>query len=166
LGAALTRRKLAAGDLGQLLSLEFQTQDEPWSFEHFLAELDRPFEAPLGLFAGKDLAAFLFAWLLPPEAHLLRLAVVPDRQGQGLAAVLLASLVQLTQAAGGDRILLEVAEGNVRAIQLYRAAGFLVDGRAKKYYAKADALRMSLALADWPGLTGEPARLFKSLILK
>ncbi|MDR2142655.1 MAG: GNAT family N-acetyltransferase [Deltaproteobacteria bacterium] len=158
--AGLTRRALRATDLPGVLELETLTQSEPWGLREFQGELSRPFAAPWGFFATESLVAYFWAWLLPPETHLLRLSVTPAWRGRGLGARLLADLVELTRASQGDLILLEVAAQNERAIHLYRQAGFQIDGRARKYYASGDALRMSLRLRDWPGLAQASPGLF------
>ena len=42
----------------------------------------------------------------------------------------------------GDTILLEVAENNIKAINLYKKYGFEIISRRKKYYKEFDALIM------------------------
>jgi ribosomal protein S18 acetylase RimI-like enzyme len=143
-------RKLTADDLPGLVILEKSTEKEPWTVDNFLGEFERPFFLPLGLFINNELAAFLFAWLLPPETHLLKLTVSPRFQGFGLGAGLISILVDLTRRSRGEKILLEVLQTNQKAVTLYRKAGFTIDGRAKNYYLAGDALFMSLMIDDFP----------------
>jgi ribosomal-protein-alanine N-acetyltransferase len=145
------RRTLGVTDLPQVLTLD-RRSISPWTLNNFLGELNRPFTTPVGVFLADVLVGHLWAWLLPPETHLLKIAVAEAFEGQGLAAGLLSNLVELTRAVQGDRILLEVAADNQRAIRLYRLAGFQFDGRSRNYYGQADAWLMSLKIADWPGL--------------
>ncbi|MDR1394722.1 MAG: GNAT family N-acetyltransferase [Deltaproteobacteria bacterium] len=141
--------RLTPEDLPLILELERLTSPDPWSLESFLGEMERSFTVPLGIMAAGSLAGFLLAWLLPPETHLLKLAVSPPWEGRGLGTRLLSFLIELTRQAGGSRILLEVRHTNQRALRLYRRAGFAIDGRAIGYYGQGiDALRMSLDLRD------------------
>jgi ribosomal-protein-alanine N-acetyltransferase len=122
---------------------------QPWTWDNYLGELERPFTVAQGLFAANQLVGSVWAWLLPPEAHLLRINVAENYEGQGLGTILLATLAKIARAKDCAKILLEVSVTNQRALSLYRRAGFLIDGRAKNYYSgQEDAWRMSLELAD------------------
>lgn len=88
----------------------------------------------------------------PEDWDLLDLAVAPPCQRQGLARLLLDRVVRSARAAGARRLLLEVREGNLRALAVYRAARFEAIARRTGYYAAAadpgreDAIVMALAL--------------------
>lgn len=58
------------------------------------------------------------------SAHLAQLAVHPDAAGAGLGSQLLAAVAAAAAAAGYRHLSLLVSDDNVRARQLYEAAGF------------------------------------------
>jgi ribosomal protein S18 acetylase RimI-like enzyme len=68
----------------------------------------------------------------PPAdaAYLARLAVDPRYEGQGLARWMLGEAVRATRREGLPRVVLDVADDSVRAIELYRKFGFVEYGRS------------------------------------
>lgn len=83
------------------------------------------------------------------EAELLRIAVHPSRQGQGIGRKLLAEGCRRLRWQGVRRLFLEVARDNRPAITLYRDAGFRETGVRKSYYEASgtDAVLMCRDLA-------------------
>lgn len=77
--------------------------------------------------------------LLAGEAHVMGLAVVPARQGEGHGAALLDALLVVAARAGCDAVTLEVRPSNEVARRLYRAAGFEEAGRRPGYYPDGEA---------------------------
>ncbi len=71
------------------------------------------------------------------EAELLLLAVTPEHRRAGIGAKLLGQFLDRVIDQGATRIHLEVREGNP-AIKMYRAAGFAIAGRRRKYYRGSD----------------------------
>lgn len=71
--------------------------------------------------------------------RLSSLAVAPDAAGGGLGRRLLAAAEAAAQAAGCDRIRLEVRADNARAARLYEAAGYRADARMEDYYEDGEA---------------------------
>src|SRR5690349_6164297 len=74
-------------------------------------------------------------------AELTRIAVGPESRRRGLGRALLVEAVELARFEGADRMLLEVAETNEAALNLYRSAGFREISRRRGYYRRGvDAL--------------------------
>ncbi|NKX53665.1 ribosomal protein S18-alanine N-acetyltransferase [Arthrobacter mobilis] len=91
---------------------------------------------------------------IPPIADVQTIAVVPEREGQGIGTALLTTLLDEARAFGARDVLLEVRADNPRAQRLYRWFGFeQIHVRPRYYRDGADALIMQLALANW---TGDP----------
>ena len=114
------------------------------------AELDRPW-AHLWV-ARRDLKqpplAYLLAWHVADELHVLSVATLPAEQGRGMGRALLAHALTFAKERQVRLVLLEVRESNLRAIELYRSFGFRVTGTRPRYYADnfEDAVEMTLLL--------------------
>jgi ribosomal-protein-alanine N-acetyltransferase len=87
-------------------------------------------------------------------AELQRIAVAPGRRRQGIAAALLARVVEAARRTEADRLLLEVREDNRGALSFYADQGFVEIDRRPRYYADgAPAVVMRLALGRGCGGT-------------
>jgi ribosomal-protein-alanine N-acetyltransferase len=113
----------------------------PWSYL-FLARLEgdpRP-------------RAFLLAWLVSDELHVLTVATLPDFRRRGLGRALLRHAIDFARARGARTVLLEVRRSNDAALELYAAFGFAIARIRPHYYAdnQEDAIEMTLTLAPSP----------------
>jgi [ribosomal protein S18]-alanine N-acetyltransferase len=123
--------------------------------ERFREELARPWSHAWVVRdpEGPRVLAYLLAWHVEDEVHVLNLATHPDRRRRGLARMLVSALLDFARSKGASRVFLEVRRSNVAAMRLYRAAGFYVLGIRRRYYSDGeDAVEMALSLD--PG-TGE-----------
>lgn len=71
-------------------------------------------------------------------ADIMTVAVLPQVQGAGLGAVLLAELERRAAASGAAYLMLEVREDNEPAKNLYERAGFSTVRVRRKYYQPGD----------------------------
>jgi ribosomal-protein-alanine N-acetyltransferase len=118
------------------------------------AELARPFallwvarphaeEAPV---------AFLLAWAVADELHLIHIATHPGARRRGAARALMNALVERAAAHKSRLVLLEVRRSNRLAIRLYRSLGFSAMGVRRTYYTNGeDAVEMMLTLDPMTG---------------
>jgi ribosomal-protein-alanine N-acetyltransferase len=92
--------------------------------------------------------AFLLAWLVVDELHILSVATLPAFRRRGMARALLERAIQFSREREVRTILLEVRRSNAAAIQLYRSFGFSAVSLRPRYYADnfEDAVEMSLVL--------------------
>ena len=67
-------------------------------------------------------------------AELQRIAVAEEHRRHGVAARLLASVVDVTRRTTADRLLLEVREDNAGALAFYAGQGFVEIDRRPRYY--------------------------------
>jgi ribosomal-protein-alanine N-acetyltransferase len=127
------------------------------------AELERPWSQ---VWVAREATspeprAFLLAWLVVDELHLLSVATLPDHRRKGMARALLERAIDFARRERVRTILLEVRRSNSAAIRLYRAFGFSAAALRARYYADnfEDAVEMSLTLDPSTGtiLTGEDA---------
>ena len=140
--------RLSEADLAGVLALERASYTQPWTEENFRGEFHRRITLPLGLKRGGEVAAHCFFWLLPPEIHLLNVAVAEGYRRQGLARRLITAMITIGRRAGVETIFLEARPTNTAAVTLYDSFGFTVAGRRPAYYEDGeDALLMTLELA-------------------
>ncbi len=86
-------------------------------------------------------AGFVMSRLAADEAEILTICVEKARRGRGLSRLLLAAHREGLVRRGVLRLFLEVEDGNLPALALYRKAGFAEVGRRKDYYARPDGSR-------------------------
>ncbi len=106
------------------------------------SSVDQSAGAPAGLLIARKAA---------DEAELLTFGVVPDCRRMGLGRTLLRVAMDALRTSGAKRLFLEVEEGNLAALQLYRSLGAIPVGRRPGYYRHGvDATIFSLALSSSP----------------
>lgn len=101
--------------------------------------------------AGDVPAGFALYRLVAGEAELITLATMPDFQGRGVARALLHEMRCGLEAAGAEKLFLEVRADNLRAVKLYSDLGFEKIGKRSNYYKTrsgnhVDALCLGLFL--------------------
>ena len=135
-------------DLEQVMLIENRSFLHPWKLEGFQSELEREPAVSLVLRDGLQVCGYLIFWRIPPEFHILNIAVRPDLRQLGLGRLLLEYLTELALKTGITDIFLEVRPSNVAAQALYKGIGFQFTGVRKNYYSreKEDAWLMTLKL--------------------
>ena len=141
--------RLSLDDLPEILAIEKASYPDPWSVDSFIGELKRPVTIALGLKEDDKLVGQCFFWLVPPEVHLLNLAILPEARGRGLAIKLLNTLVFFGKKMKAKIIFLEVRQSNESAKKLYEKFGFEMVGIRPNYYDNGEnALLMDLILDE------------------
>ena len=114
------------------------------------AELERPWSRMWVVRekGSPEPRAFLLAWLVVDELHVLSVATLPPFRRKGMARALLEHAIGFAREQKVRTILLEVRRSNAAAIRLYRAFGFSATALRPRYYADnlEDAVEMSLVL--------------------
>jgi [ribosomal protein S18]-alanine N-acetyltransferase len=77
------------------------------------------------------------------------MAVLPEARGQGGGRALLAAAQDHARAVNAHKISLEVWTDNARAIALYAAAGFEVEGLRREHYRRRDGSLRSTLIMAW-----------------
>jgi ribosomal-protein-alanine N-acetyltransferase len=92
--------------------------------------------------------AFLLAWSVADELHLLELACHPAQRRRGFARNLLSALLVHAREQHKHLILLEVRQSNLIALALYESFGFETTGVRRGYYSDTgeDAVEMRITL--------------------
>ncbi|CAN97422.1 Ribosomal-protein-alanine N-acetyltransferase [Sorangium cellulosum So ce56] len=103
--------------------------------------------------------AFLIAWHVADELHVLNVATCPAARRRGLATALMNRSLEYAQQQQVRLILLEVRRSNRAAIRLYRKLGFTAMGVRPRYYSDngEDAVEMVLTLDPATGAV-QPGR--------
>ncbi len=114
---------------------------DAWSPAAVAAELTGPRRRAVVAVQGRQVVGYAVTALAGDTVDLDRIAVVPRLRRTGLATAMLARLTSQAVEDGAERMLLEVAAGNVAAAGFYAAAGFADLGRRRRYYRDgSDAL--------------------------
>lgn len=138
--------EVVPGLASELATIHAQAFSVPWSAAQFQSLLDLA-----GVILIAQPGGFILVRTVADEAEILTLAVVPDRQRQGLGTHLVAAAGKAARDSGATILHLEVADTNTAALALYRRTGFVQSGCRRGYYTlangeRADAITMTLAL--------------------
>jgi ribosomal-protein-alanine N-acetyltransferase len=95
----------------------------------------------------RGVVAFLVAWHVADELHVLNVATRPDQRRRGFGRALMDHALAYARAHRARHVLLEVRRSNRAAIELYRSCGFFAMGVRPRYYSDdEDAVEMVLML--------------------
>ncbi|ARP99243.1 ribosomal protein S18-alanine N-acetyltransferase [Pseudorhodoplanes sinuspersici] len=120
-----------ASAIARLHAASFQRGWSEDEIEHML--LDRNVVAHRATI-GKNFAGFIISRMAADEAEILSIAVSSSYRGRNIARTILRHHLGRLAAFGVRTVFLEVDEGNVSALRLYRRAGFVEVGRRDGYY--------------------------------
>lgn len=145
-------RPMTVDDLLTIAALEARIHAAPWTEGNFRDALGAGYSMRVGVRYGR-IVAYGVLMLGPGEAQLLNLSVIPEARRAGLGRTLLARFLDDAWRLSAEQIFLEVRIGNVAAVSLYEAAGFVPVARRVGYYPptaqaapREDALVMRCAL--------------------
>jgi putative acetyltransferase len=77
------------------------------------------------------------------------MAILAQARGQGGGRALLVAIQEHARATDAHKISLEVWTDNARAIALYAAAGFEVEGLRRDHYRRRDGSLRSTLIMAW-----------------
>ena len=132
--------------LSDILKLERELFEEPYSEETLRRELELPFSLGLVAKLNGETAGYCLAWLIGETCELHRIGVKRELQGRGIGRALLKTLLEKAAGKGAREVILEVNEKNRKAVSLYKAFGFSKVSERKNYYGDDGALIMKLNL--------------------
>lgn len=109
-------------------------------------ELARPW-SKLWVARTAEPIAYVSAWHVVDELHILNVATRTSERRTGIARALLDHVLAWSRDAGVRLVLLEVRRSNAPAIALYASLGFATFGERRGYYDDGeDAVEMRLEL--------------------
>ena len=130
-------RPARASDVDALLAIEnavFETDRlSRKSFRHLIGSSSAAVSVAeaVGRVAGYSVVLFREG---SPTARLYSVAAAPGSSGQGIGRTLISAAERAAAKRGRRSLRLEVREDNLRAIAIYRQAGFEPIGREPDYY--------------------------------
>ncbi len=123
------------------------SKPERWSKQSWAAELEQVNRLVLISREADEIEAVACFSVLGDTAELLRIAVHPDRRQRGIARRLVGIGKEWAEAAGADRMLLEVRHDNDAALAMYQTTGFEPIAKRRDYYGpQRDAVVMECRL--------------------
>jgi len=132
-------------DLEQIVKIEKDTNEHPWSLNNFKSSLDAG-NSSIVLKKENIILGYAFFSIAATDSHLLNIAVSRNYQGKGYGRKILEKVILQSSVLGATVIFLEVRVSNHRAINFYEKFGFKRDAIRYEYYEgtpKEDALLMS-----------------------
>ena len=143
-------RAMQVDDLDQVVVLETEAYEFPWTFGIFRDCLRAGYGCWVLARTGGEIVGYGVLSVAAGEAHLLNVAVEPSEQKLGHGKRLVKRLIDLARWHRVERIFLEVRPSNPRAITLYHHLGFNEIGRRPNYYpakrGREDAIVMAIEL--------------------
>ena len=144
-------REMKVDDLPQVLQIQKALAFQDWNERQFCAEIAAGYalcvvyedaaqfntnEDPR--LRGDDILGYAIFHLMGPDSELLSIATSTAHQRSGIGTALLDAGLSRLDFAGGDRMFLEVREGNAKARRFYEKHGFEPYAERKKYYADGE----------------------------
>lgn len=132
--AEITLRSATEEDLEDLGTIEKECFLDPWSRRSLEESFsDKNTGCAVAERSGKVLGYILYGFVLD-ESEIYRIAVAKSGRRQGIGALLLKNLEEISKDHQIMRILLDVREKNEGARGFYASMGFSVDGVRKNFY--------------------------------
>lgn len=143
---------MTADDVPSVFALEkalFPTDAWPEGMFHEELRLGKTRQYLAAEDATGQIIAYAGLMAVAPIADVQTIAVVPEREGQGIGTQLLTMLVAEARERRMQDLMLEVRSDNPRAQALYKRFGFeQIHVRPRYYRDGADALVMRLQLTE------------------
>lgn len=140
-------RPMQEADLEQILAIERQAYQFPWSEGVFRDCLRMRYTCRVAVSGESEIDGYALMSEGAGEAHILNLCVAEDRRGAGLGRYLLGRLMNVARQKRVGAIYLEVRPTNDAAIALYKSAGFTEIGLRRGYYPAAGGREDAILLA-------------------
>lgn len=143
---------ISADKIDAIHAIESICQSAPWSKRSFENEITNPQSVFRVAIESGEVVGFAGLWMIVDEAHIINVAVKPEKRRLGIGKRLIEEILRLAKERGSVCATLEVRKSNVGAVELYKGFGFEEVAVRKGYYPdnKEDAIVM------WLYNMGEP----------
>lgn len=139
-----------------VMAIERKCFSAPWGLESLMRTISGSNALTLVALEEGEPVGYASALMLgpvgpgyvPPEAEILKMAVLPEMREKGIGRRLAEDLIDMLRTKGVEVLHLEVRESNRSARILYETCGFRHSGRRPLYYSSPseDAVLMTLKL--------------------
>ena len=127
-------REMKDSDLPQVLAIQKALAFQEWNERQFLAEIHASYALCVVYEQANSIAGYAIFHLMGPDSELLSIATDASVQRQGIGAELLQAGLGKIDISAGDKMFLEVREGNEKARRFYERHGFEAYGKRESYY--------------------------------
>ena len=135
-------REMKEDDLPQVLALQRSLAFQDWNEKQFAAEIKAGYALCVVYegsgTSGNEILGYAIFHLLGPDSELLSIAVNSARQRTGIGKMLLEAGLGKLDFTSGDKMFLEVREGNDKARRFYERNGFTEYSRRDRYYSDGE----------------------------
>ncbi|MDP4118198.1 MAG: ribosomal protein S18-alanine N-acetyltransferase [Bacillota bacterium] len=139
-------RDMLFADCEEVAMLEKECFSIPWSKTSLENEFNFGYASFLVAEEEEKIIGYVGIHNICGVGDITNIAVLPQFRRQKVAEKLLDELVGREKKDGAESITLEVREGNIPAIGLYKKFGFEKVGMRKDYYPDENAILMTLTL--------------------
>ena len=139
-------RRMTLDDLEQVMKVEHEVYEFPWSEQIFSDCIRVGYYCWIGL-QQQTVVGHAVISVVGDESHMLNLSIAGVHQGKGYGREFVDFLVNEARVNQAQTMLLEVRPSNVIAISCYNGAGFNEIGCRKDYYPAATGREDALLFA-------------------
>jgi len=130
--------------LEDIINIESQSFDKPWSSQSFLNEFLNEASSNWVYVKNNRVIGYLFGWRIDHDYHINNIAVDLLQRRKGVAKKMIDNIIFNLNI---KNIFLEVSNFNEEAIGLYQKLGFRKNGaRIKYYHDGSDAILYKLKI--------------------
>ena len=146
----LTFKQMTQADVDEVVQVEENSFNHPWSKQSFSEEAANPVAYYLLPLQADEIIGYVGVWFILDEAHITNVAVLPEYRKQGIGEKMMREILRIAKARGVVAMTLEVRPSNAPALALYHKLGFVSEGIRKQYYEDngEDAIIMWLRNID------------------
>lgn len=142
MGRKMTIRNMSAADIDKVVGLDNRAFSKPWNEQSFKDEICKDYAYYFVAQTDNKIIGYIGIWCIYETAELIRVAVLPEFQGQGIAGGLIQMATDCAKSNGCERMILEVRDTNIAARRLYERVGFKKISIRRGYYDGEDAIIM------------------------
>ena len=130
-------RRMQEEDVVYVYEIEKSLFQDPWSFKHFLRDIqDTETAYPYILELRDEIIGYSVCWYYAREVHIGNIAVKKKYQRMGYGQIILDKIIKMFPVS--QCAYLEVRESNKIALNLYQKNNFNILYKRKSYYANGE----------------------------
>ncbi len=133
-------KELTAENVGGAYYTEKSSLETPWGESELALLIGSEDKFYFTAISNDEVVGIAGFYKILDECMITNVAVLPNYRKQGIANALIIHLLEFASKKQCTFATLEVEEGNLPAILLYKKHGFYENGRRKGYYNGRDAL--------------------------